>query len=179
MSKKILLASVIALIVLVLVVSPVLAVPPEHLPPLGVTWGPDFLVDCSEYGGDYDFAIEWTTEATLEGEVLYNRDGSFKKYLEHVSGERIFENMETNKQVSGSFSFIEVWTEGDNWGEAIHHGLEIRLALPGYGVVFLQTGTIDYYLTWNGEFIEDVVFSAGPKDWNDEEFYMLCAALAE
>jgi len=179
MSKKLLLAAVVPLVILALVVSPVLAVPPEHLPPSGFTWDPEPLVDCSEYGEDYDFVIEWTTEATLEGEVLYNSDGSFKKLLEHVSGERIFENIETHKQVSGSFSFTEVYTEGDYWAEPIHHGLEIRLAVPGYGVVFLQTGTIDYYLTWNGEFIEEVVFTAGPKDWTDEEYSMLCAALAD
>ena len=179
MSKKLIFAGIVTLVLLALVASPALAVPPEHLPHLEVVWGPDFLVDCSEYGEDYSFVIEWTTEATLDGELLYNRDGTFKKLLEHVSGERIFENMETHKQVSGSFSFIEVWTEGDTWGEAIHHGLEIRLALPGYGVVFLQAGTIDYYLTWNGEVIEDIVFTAGPKDWTDEEYGMLCAALAD
>jgi len=179
MSKKLLLAPFITLVLLTLVVSPVLAVPPEHLPPVSVTWPAEPLVDCSEYGEDYDFVIEWTTNATLAGEVLYNRDGSFKKLLEHVSGERIFENTETHKQVSGSFSFIEVWTEGDNWGDAIHHGLEIRLALPGYGVVFLQAGTVEYYITWNGEETFDIVFSAGPKNWNDEEYSMLCTALAE
>ena len=86
-------------------------------------------------------------------------------------------NSESGKQVSGNFSFIEKWYAGDTWDEAIRHGLEIRITVPGSGVVFLQTGTVEYFVPRDGDI--RIEFSAGPKDWNDEEYGMLCAALAD
>lgn len=178
MKRKIMLVAICTLVLLATPMVPAQAVPPDPWHYEDV-WGPDFLTDCSEYADDYSFEIEWITVVTIDGRDFYNPDGSFKWSKLHVYGERIFYNSESGKQVSGNFSFIEKWDEGDTWFEAIHHGLEIRINVPGSGVVFLQTGTIDYYVTWNGDDVETITFSAGPKDWIDEEYEMLCAALAD
>lgn len=165
---------------LAIVTAPVLAVPPDKWT-WETVWGPDFLVDCSDFGENYDFDIQWTRNVILEGKEFYNQEGSFIKALTHLYGEDIFYNSVSGKQVSGNFSFTEVWYEGDNWFTSIHHGLEIHITLPGHGVVYLQTGTIEYYVTWDddGNEIMIILHSAGPKMWHEEDFGKLCAALAD
>ena len=176
MTNKILSASVVALVLLSLVVLPVLAVVPETST-YGFVWEED-LVDCRKYNKDYKFTIEWVRDITITEHAYFNQDGSISKYVSNVDGVDTFYNSKTGAWLSGNFAFTELAYPGDP-DIFIHHGIELHITVPGEGIVFIQAGTIEYHISWEGGYVEVIANTAGPKDWTNQEYGRLCAALAD
>ena len=100
MMKKVGFALMLTAVILAVVVTPVLAFPPDRIVVKDEPYGPDPLLDCGEYS-DYDLDVWVKGYNTTIQHIFYNRDGSIDRMLINLIGEDTFFNPETGKEVSG------------------------------------------------------------------------------
>ncbi len=160
----------IALIALLVVALPALALPPE-IERLENTNedNPDVFVDLCGPGADvmgvYHESIAVTTFFDNAGNV---RD---IKVQVHFLGE--LTRLDTGKSLSDP-GYITEWIDPET-GEITHNGLVYSWTVPGQGIVYQATGKVIF----SADF-EEVLFVAGPHDPVEglDGMAVLCDALA-
>ncbi len=147
-------------------VSTVLAVPP-----LKVNFGPMdfvgfFVTDC----GDFDVLLDFTEQGHFI--VHFDQDGNDVKVNQHLE----FPNDVYYNSANPGISFTGNAVQNTQFdvvdNQLAISGLQFKLTIPGQGVVFHQVGRIIIDFT-----IPDVIFQAGPADFDEGNVAALCAAL--
>ena len=143
------------------------------VPPLKVNFGPDdivgiFVANC----GDFNALLDFTAQGHFI--VRFDKDGNPVAVQQHIRFPAdIYYNSENpdifltgNAVQNDHFDLVDEVVATS--------GLLFKLTVPGHGVVFHQAGLVRIDLT-NG----DVLFQAGPADFDDGDFAALCVALID
>ena len=147
-------------------VSTALAVPPfqEHFGPDDLTGF--FVGDC----GDFNVLLDFTIQGHVT--VNFDQDGVLVAAQQHLE----FPNDKYYNSVNPDIFFTGNAVQNEHFdlvsGVVATTGLHFNLTIPGHGVVFHQVGQIIFDLATG-----DVLFQAGPADFEDDDIAALCAAL--
>ena len=135
--------------------------------------GNEMIADCGTFEVWDDYVVN------ARGIDRYDRDGDIVRTVIHNWGVDRLYSPETGKSFSGRFAQGATidWVKGIVWteyqGVQATHGTVFRIAVPGAGVVFLDAGTYEFHLATG-----DILFQAGPKQFQEGDFTGLCAALS-
>ena len=137
---------------------------------------PAIIADCGVYG--YDFLIDQYAEGAGFRKVFLNKDGSFNRIQEHVSGYDVYTNTVTGKQIMGNWTVNELYPV--EYGYIIRHGVPFHVTYPGMGNIVLDSGHMEFTYWFEG----DVLFYTlerhnGHSNFFSGDFEEVCAALAE
>ena len=131
------------------------------------------LADCG------DFLI--LTDYRIEGyqRHYFNSDGSLNRIFYNLDfPDGIYYNAsDPSYWLAGTGEHSQSWQHFDENGDPVnfmYSGVEIKVTVPGYGVVFTQAGHMKW--EFNGGVWQPVLF-AGPLDYARGDFDAICAAL--
>jgi hypothetical protein len=158
----------VALVMLLVVVIPAVAAPPDHFTD-EFHDGPWFITDC----GDFTVLVEGTV--SIKGKVFYDQEGNPTKVQTHWDIESVYYSPETGKSVPSAerINWFEETVDGQF--QIKQTGVAFKLNMPGYGQLIMDVGLIIFDENFN------VLFSAGQHPWNlgTGDFTKLCAFFAE
>ena len=141
------------------------------VPPLKVNFGPDdfvglFVADCGTFNALLDF--------TSQGHFIvhFDQDGNAVAVNQHIEFPADIYYNSTNPLIffAGNAVTNDNFDLVDN--AVATSGLFFKLTVPGHGVVFHQVGRVEINLE-----TEEILFQAGPADFDDGNVAALCAAL--
>ena len=143
------------------------------VPPLKGNFGPTdfigfFTADC----GSFNVLIDWTERGHFI--VHFDKEGNVVRESVHFNFPNdIYYNSENpdisltgNAAQNFKFDYID--------NTLAIAGLQLKLTVPGYGVVAHEVGRVIIDLISG-----DVMFQAGPADFTDDDTAALCSALEE
>ena len=139
--------------------------------PVKVNFGPDdffgfFVADC----GDFDVLLDFTAQGHFM--LHFDKDGNLVRVHEHFEfpNDVYYNSTDFGISFTGNAVQNTQFDVVDN--QLAISGLQFKLTIPGHGVVFHQVGRIIIDFT-----IPDVIFQAGPADFDEGNVAALCAAL--
>jgi hypothetical protein len=119
------------------------------------------------------FALVFEADVTREFTIFYDQHGVPVRDVLVRTSEGAVSNSVTGAwaPITGVWRVTRYYTDGVLNGTAVQTGRTYAITVPGLGVIFQQTGR---GIQENGQ----IVFEAGPHDFDDANFDQLCAYLA-